>query len=399
MRINTIYCELVRAIVPSGRGKGMFDGDILMYGFRESLLIMDKYKVLNDNIIRNFFLPNEKKEEMIMYFGKIQKAYISMLKFVNVCKFVLIKEWDYEYDLFYNKLDEFPSRSKIVLIEQKTKYTFKLTDLLHLTCIGLTHSDNLFAIPMTPKNPFTNLPFMYHNLVNIYMGCQRNMVQIPKIFNYFYESGFDVMRLKLYYEPFLREYTIKRYYDDMTNNDKYDSIVEILEMYKEIIPLHIHEEFPKELLIERFECVVYLNLKAKYSLIPYVQTTNIRGLENKLKLLYEENRSFGRMYFDTQRGRHSHINTMMFNFNVNDVEFGFRDSVGLSNNTVVINERPFIFGNALVSSNDMSNNVVNMEIDNIGGRELTRDQINQIRLREMLVGDDWGEDVLSDEGL
>lgn len=418
MKVNSVFCKIVRNVIPNDRGKGMFGGDILMYGFRESLLIMDKYKVLNDNIIRNFFLEEEKKEEMRSYFARIQKTYMSLLKFMHICRFKILNKYDYDYDLFFNKLEDYPSKSKITIIEQNKSYVFKLTDLLHLTCIALTHSDSLFSIPMQPKNPFTNLPFMYHNLVNIYIACQRNMIQIPKLCSYFYESNFDVVCLKLYYEPFLREYTIKRYYDDMTKQEKYDDILDILDRYKEIIPLHIHDNFPKDLMLERFDCVVLINLKARYSLIPCVQITNSNSLESKLKILYQGNTLFGRMYFDTERSLFTHSDTTRFSFNVNNVDFDvIPENNGISRNTLVINERrPFRFGEVAESTNIINNEIHNtntdnieenvladngvedmdIDTDNIRDREvvsgLTIDQMNQIRIREMLAGDDWGDD-------
>ena len=367
---HSTFNSLVEIIVPNGVAKTIFDSDILLNGYKQSFFLYNKYKVLKDNIISNYFLDEAKKAEFMEYFQTLQKHYFSFLKFYNICRHRIIKlNSDFNYDLFFNNLELMNEKKKIMLIEQDTKYCFKIGDLLHMICVGLTHSDNLFVSPMAPRNPYTNLLFSYHNIVNIYMFCVDNQIMKPKIFNYYYEVNFDVYHLKLMYEPFLREYAIKSFYTEMSLIDKYETILEIINNNYAIIPINIHEEYPKIIVVDKLEQTILLNLKIMYSLIPYVRTLSKTALKNTLHQFYEKNKTFGKMYYNSVRNVYSIDNMMQYSTN----SYSYQNlGDGSESATTTINARPFVFGentenntnnNANNNTNNNANNNTNVELD------------------------------------
>jgi len=169
--MDIVLNKLVHNIVPDGKGETVFDGDVILHGFYRSFQYFDKFKVLKDNILFNYFLLEDKKEMLLNYFCKVQNAYHSLLKFKYICKMKIAKESNHIFDLFLDNLSNHKTNRKITIIENNVKYEFKLTDLMHIITSAITHSDSLFVMPLEPKNPYTNIPFSYHNLCNIFLAC------------------------------------------------------------------------------------------------------------------------------------------------------------------------------------------------------------------------------------
>ena len=81
-------------------------------------------------------------------------------------KFVtLIRNWKWkksvnynnETDLYLNKLSTFKDKYKIVLLENNTRYHFRISDLVNYWIESLNNSQCLFSKPLVLTNPHTNL--------------------------------------------------------------------------------------------------------------------------------------------------------------------------------------------------------------------------------------------------
>lgn len=397
-------------------------GDFVKHCFKETLMRGNKYKVLKESILDNYFLERTGREELIAYFTKIQKTHLSLLRFLNICKFK-VRKWDYKYDLYFNELSRYNEKIKISLIEQNQLYTFTLPDLVHIIARSLTHNDNLFVLPSAPCNPFTNIAFSYCNMANIYFKCQSNCMKIPDVFHYYFSCNFETIKLKMMYEPNLREYAIQNYYSDMNVEEKSYIIHEMLDKHAALIPLIIHPDFPKEVLNERFDVCILPYLRSEYSLIPYIKSVNKNKLAIELEHKYVTNKAFGRIYHcQVRNNTYANLWNMSWNNGNNQTQHEgqghrlvpFPSPFPSLNEDMMRAQRnqPFVFG---ASQNDEEDMVLDEQHQNHEEQPQTqeRDQeleegeireinenanstnisqqeiINRLRIREILAGDDY----------
>ena len=296
---NQVLLKLVDTVIPTHCDNiSMFDCDLVLSSFKNGFKKTPKFTVLYNHVLNNFFLSNEKKKECLLYFFDIQRKYLYLLTFVRIVKLNLQKHSkNDELDLFFNDLSCCSPRFKIVIFEQNSKYTFNVIDLLHIICSALSNHDDLFVTPCEPKNPYTNLPFTYCNLFNIYAFCTHHCIIIPNMLTLYFQSNFNVLNMRILYEPVLRENAILSYYKNMSMDTKYTEVLDILRIYKHIIPLRIHNEFSREQVVAHLGKCILLYLESEYSLIPMVKYSNTLALTNFLKTFYLANKTFGTLYF------------------------------------------------------------------------------------------------------
>jgi len=376
---DTTFHLLIKKLIPS-INTNINTNDFFIIGLRNVLIqpfvlltnvsniynstVYQKHRSLHNYIRCDIcFVPIEKREEIFALFTNIQKHYMSLLKFYNVCKFkILSKRLCKQYDLFFNDLDDSPDNLKIVLYEQTRLYTFKIYDILNIIKSSLINYEELFLVPSLPKNPYTNLPFSYKNMYNIFYHCLFNHITIPKVFRYFYESDFDLNKFIYNYEPIVRESIITSYHNNMTFNEKYDTILTIVDYYKRTIPIIIHDSYPKEKVLTFLGTSIDPYLRSQYSMNPAIKDSNRITLVTILQKLYSLNKNFGRVYFNVKTGEFAPLDehpqvfvdpsTSPFNFgqqyiysnNNNSNNSNNNNNNNNSNNNDNIAE-PFIFGN------------------------------------------------------
>ena len=68
-----------------------------------------------------------------------------------------------------------------ILLENNTRYHFRLSDLVNYWIESLNNSQGLFSKPLVLTNPHTNLEFSIHNLYNIYFKLLDSGFTIPTI--------------------------------------------------------------------------------------------------------------------------------------------------------------------------------------------------------------------------
>lgn len=362
VKSDTTFHLLIKKLVPS-ININISKNDFFITGLRNVLIqpfvvltntaniynntAYQKHKSLHNYIRCDIcFVPLEKREEIFALFTSIQKHYMSLLKFYNLCKFKLLsKHLSTQYDLFFNDLNDSPNNLKIVLYEQTSLYTFKIYDILNIIKSSLINYEELFLIPTLPKNPYTNLPFSYKNLYNIFHHCLFNHITIPKVFRYFYESDFNLNTFIYTYEPIVRESIITSYYKNMSFNEKYDTIITTVNYYKRTIPILIHESYPKEKVLSFLESSIDPYLRSQYSLNQAVKDSNSIKVLTILQQLYKQNKHFGRVYFNVKTGEfvpldeHPHV---FVDPSLSPFNFGQQNNNNDSNNNIV---EPFIFGN------------------------------------------------------
>ena len=365
---SIIFHLLVTKLFPT-LSSDLDEKDIIIAVLKNSCLFHNnKFKVYKDLVASNVFITKKVKERFLDYFCLIQKHICAFHKFYRIILWKNIKELPQKYDLFFNELDSFSEDKKITLIEDNKKFTFKISDILHIICTSISHSDNMFVDPIPPKNPYTGIVLSFSSLYNIAIRCIENNIPFPKLFFYYFSSGFYLSTLRIFYEPYLHECAIKSFYQSMSNYDKYEQIKHTIHLYYNVIPLEIHDRYPQYLLLDKLEHTVLISLCYEYSLFPTIKVTNHNKLHCIFSKFYNDNPTFGRMYYNSRNNSYSHIN--------NVVNFGITQSTRDMNNdntsipNIFSNNSSFTSTNSLRQHtltfvNNFYNNNNNIDTENI----------------------------------
>jgi hypothetical protein len=122
---------------------------------------------------------------------------------------------------------------------------------------------------------------------------------VSTIFHLFFLSNFNNELFVINNEAFLREYSIKKYVFTSPALYLHDSIVEMIKTNPYTKKLLIHNDFPKEELVEIFRPFLYYYCIVNYDIRGIHKISKYRKvLYLKMKKFYEYNKSFGRRYIE-----------------------------------------------------------------------------------------------------
>lgn len=192
---------------------------------------VNKYLVLEKDIINNNFIREYTKTNFKKLFYKALKVYILILKFIGKLKINMYYDPLINTDLMLNDLDNYKERDIIILYENKTKYKFYIYDLIKLWNTALLKQEELFSYPERLKNPYTNLDFSDLNLHKIYNFAIKNYIKIPIPIVLFHDVKFDINKLLFTHYYYFLEKSITAHVDEM-DIDLYDDIYSIYLNYK-----------------------------------------------------------------------------------------------------------------------------------------------------------------------
>ena len=266
--------------------------------FLQSRYIKSDIQLYNHIVFENEFIPKEDIDKIeLLYFNskKIKNSLISFLKLYKKHKYI---SYSCNTDLYLNDLDEFNDKYKIYLIENNTKYQFRISDLINYWKESLLNNETLFPKPLHLKNPHTNLKISKHNLYNIYFKLLDTGFDIPLCISAFFKSNMNLTTFQYDYYPMLKEQTIKNFMDQ-TNNiyEKWEQIINMLHEYrKQIKYLTFTNLFPHRLRIEvctKLKKHLYEYLKYKFSCNPLVRKDSNKKAKQLLKKYLKDFPNFG----------------------------------------------------------------------------------------------------------
>ena len=241
----------------------------------------------------NVFISNELKEKILNIFSKAQRAYIALSKFANLYKY---KKYPLVVtnDLTLNPLD-IEKDATFIMIQDKSKYLFSMNDLINIIETAICNAPSFFLKPLSPKNPYNNQKLNTSTLCNIYFKMKYSNCKFSLIIHLFFLECFVKHNFFINNEAFLREYAIKKYVYTTPSKTLYNYVINMLDHYCYDIKKNIHEDFPKDLLVNIFK---------PYLFYYYIINYNIKGIEkntkcktelyNKLNYFNEYNKLFGR---------------------------------------------------------------------------------------------------------
>lgn len=244
----------------------------------------------NDNVLfynsiyNNLFINVEKKTRLIQIFFKAARCRGLIRKLVRYWRWRTTPLIDIKRDMYGNNLLNFPSRQKIVLIENAKKYPFRLTDLATFWHKSLLHSQNFFCQPRNLTNPYTGREFELHNLYNIYFALQASTFHIRPLLSELFVVNFNLDQFRIMNYPKLQDLAIKDYEKKVLEEERFDDIVQMLATYGSLHIIVIANNIASEkrqLVIKK-----YGEFLISYYYAEYSQNSLVKNLhKNKLTLL------------------------------------------------------------------------------------------------------------------
>jgi hypothetical protein len=257
--------------------------------------IKRKFELIK-NIEKNIFYNPIILNDFLDFLCKIQKVFFALIKFKNIC---LLKKTQIqvEDDMCLNPIDK--TKQTCICIHQNSRlYWFLLRDLMNIINTALINSPGFFSEPLVSKNPYNNIPFNKSTLYNIYFKIKYSGLKMPELIEKFYLANFDLGNFAFNYEHLVREYAIEKYVKNTPEINLYQCVIIMLKNYNlrvnPIYIINVHNEFPKEKLVQIFKPYLLLYFKYSYSLIKTVKENALNCLYKKLKQLIVFNPKFGR---------------------------------------------------------------------------------------------------------
>ena len=284
------------------------NNNLIEYDFIYSLThkpYKNKFNILHNKVINNVYIQNQQKEILLDKFYKSQRAYNGFCKLARLYKIKKAKIFSADSDLCMNPLNELPSRIIIELYDDCTRtiYKFRISDLLNIINTSLTNSEDFFADPLIPMNPYVNLNFTHSQLYTIYFRVKETNYTMPHLFHMFFIHNFDIIEFCNFNECYIREITIKNFISSGSENDKNYYIKQMLVQYKNILNgVSIHPRFPVSTLIETFSKYLYYYLIELFSLNPTSRHLSKKRLKTMLQRFARLNPNFGRRVYTRRLG-------------------------------------------------------------------------------------------------
>ena len=249
-------------------------------------------------VLKNTFLSEEKKDEYINCLSTTQKHYIALNRFAFLYKYKKAR-YGCTDDMYMNPISK-KGNNYIEMLQENTKYIFTIPDITKIIRKSLHNSEELYADPLPCKNPYCNLPFTKSNLYAIYFAIKKSDYNIPEAYHTYFQCNFSLTKFLDNYECMLRERAIddrSKLLDESCTCDVKNDILDMIEMYNDShssFKIDIHDDFPEETLFKTFTPYVKYYYRSMFSLNTIDKAKNRLYWRALLKHFAIQNPLFGR---------------------------------------------------------------------------------------------------------
>lgn len=328
--------------------------------------VLNKFDILNAIVLIDKNIDTYDKIYFLNNFSNAQKIYSSLRRFANKYKYKHLKKFEIDTDLCFNSFNTINKNITINLIENNIIYKFRISDLINIINKSLSHSPYFFSEPYDIKNPYTNIPFSYFNLYNIYFKIKETNFIMPLLFNLYFLSNFNLTHFKNNNECYIRDFVINNFIKNATTDELHYYIMKMFYSHFTCILFDIDRDFPKNTVVKVFKKFLKSYLLEEYSLNPYVKEINKSNLDFKLTMFSQLNPNFGKKLWIKKR-RHGEV-VMYYTFNDTVIEssdliqYTYPNTIDDSNDNV----RDETNGNISYTNNFIihRNNILNSFIEN-----------------------------------
>ena len=265
--------------------------------FLQCLGYTSDIKIYKECVLDNEYVFEEENtiiEELYFEAKKIKNKFVNLVRYWKWKKSV---NYNNETDLYLNKLDTFKDKYKIILLENNTRYHFRLSDLVNYWIESLNNSQGLFSKPLILTNPHTNLEFSIHNLYNIYFKLLDTGFTIPTIIINYFHSEMDVQKFSYDYYHLLKENTINNFINSNFIYEQWEQLLNMLHDFRKDIDYITFTNSvtyrTKIAVWKSLKKIVHQYLKYKYSCNPLLSRDSKENAKDMLLKYLEQNPDFG----------------------------------------------------------------------------------------------------------
>ena len=342
-----------------------------------------KMKGLN-LFLENMFYDDETKDKLFNIFSLAQKHYFAFLKLSNIYK-LKKSQIVVNTDLMLNVIES-NGRNTFVIVENNKKYLFTLNELISIIENAIGNSPHFFSQPLWPLNPYTNQKLRMSTLYNIYFKMKQSGRVISLIFHYLFLEHFNLVSFSEKHESYIRDIAIHRHVFNSPYSSLYDDIIGMLynNVYAKVLP--IHEDFPKETLVQIFRPFLYYYYSISYGENDYAKKYKYRMILNKkLQKFCEFNSMFGRKIIKLTK-KFGKVTKTEVAFNTDHVSF-YNIHINL--------DSLYSVGIFTGNNNSVNNSVNNSDNDTDDDTEHNND-INSINQQLEAINNEYNEDDETD---
>jgi hypothetical protein len=220
-------------------------------------------------------------ETGLVQFSRIQRLYHILLRFVNRCKTRRCKIYDVDEDLCLVPFDTLDPRKIIRIKQQGCIYRFNIHDLVNIITTSLTNQYFMIPDPRAPKNPYTNVEFERHHIINIFVRIWELKIKMRPLLYYYFQSNFHIEKFKNRNRLMLCDMSIDSglTLETIITQDIATDLLNLIQTYSNpFLQIHLHPLFPLKLLYRIFRPYLKLYYKTKLHNCPVLEERLRHGL-------------------------------------------------------------------------------------------------------------------------
>lgn len=255
------------------------------------------------DIIENIFLEPTTISKLEIIYNKAKNILNILNKFSKDYKQKKYIKFNSNVDLYFNNLNKFNDNHIIKIIDNKTIYRFRLSNLILMWKDALFNCENLFPIPLKLKNPYTNVIFSNSILYHIYNSILNTNFIVPTVITFFLKSHFNLSNFKNDYFSILKDNAIQKFITNGSYYEKYEQINNMFYYYsKEINYIYLNEtntSTDKIIVTAKLLNILKYYLFARYSCNPSSKTNYYSLAKINLLDFLKKNKTFVTLYCST----------------------------------------------------------------------------------------------------
>ena len=242
----------------------------------------NKFDMLRILILDNKFLKCCDVDKALETMCRAQKTLHTLMRLCKRINMKYARTYDYNMDMAMIPLSDYKPHLIVTLLENNTKYNFKLGDMITLIHKRLCNSSSFFPEPLEIVNPYTNIPLSYSSLYKLYFTIKESNYTMPTLFHQFFMCHFDLSHFLDFNECLLKENIIKESDRTATLHQKQKRLSAMMYMYRNYFSYRQYIE-NRESVLEKVSSLHIHYLRAKYSLNPNVRFVSERTIKSTLK--------------------------------------------------------------------------------------------------------------------
>lgn len=236
--------------------------NFLNYNLQSHISILELISYINSS-----FLSECDKQAYLMYVNKYMKTIngFRRLKLLYENKF-----YPTRFNIELESMNELDINHKhtICIIQEKSKYYYKIQDIIKIINNRLCHSPNFFCNSLAILNPYTNIPFNKSTLYNIYFFIKNKTMIKSELFEIFFNENFELFSFKEKHASTIITHYVKSFVKNIENDHLLRGIKRMIKFINRCInkehKILLSDDFPINIILTAFRPYYELFLNFMY---------------------------------------------------------------------------------------------------------------------------------------